>query len=355
MSLGLHLSKQTTIFDEKKHKSILDSIRKNSERFNLSAIALFILGPLNKNKIAMDYQTIKKYCEDNSIVIWPHATYIAAGVWSITRENRHINKSLMWIRHVKDHLVIGKQLGAKGVIFHLPKQELKSIIETMEILSDCKVINSVRRNEGILPKISLETPASKPGTDLTYDTPEKLNTLVKTLSENKKITLEWDIVIDSAHQYAYGINFATDWTKWESELSDETRSRIALIHLNGADGKNFGTGKDGHRIPLSREDSIWGNLISDEFRDYLNRTTDKELSTKNLYNELSDSEKTIIKNSSLNNIVQWCKKNNVTMICEVDVKNYKEAKFALDVINGLLGKTGGSSLVKSLLNDLVIS
>jgi endonuclease IV len=354
MSIGLFISKNSHIL-ENKHKSYIDAIKIETELLHISAFSLFLVGPLNKNKISMDYIGIKEYCNKNNIEIWPHASYISAGIWSITKENRHTNKSLMWMRHLRDQLIAGKQLGAKGISFHLPRHPIETVIEVMEILSDCKVINSIRNNEGTLPLFLFEMPASKPNDTLTYETSEKLNALVKALLKNKKITLSWGLNPDTCHEFAGGVNFGIEWDKWESNLSNETRNRIKLIHLNGAKGINFGTGKDGHIIPMSPTDAIWGNLVSDEYRDFLNRTDIADINKINLYEKLTADELKIIKNSSLNSIVQWCKIHNIAMIMEINDKQYKNTKFAMDVINGLLSKKGGFELqLDNLLHILKI-
>jgi endonuclease IV len=337
MSIGLHVGKNSKLF-ENKHKTMMSAIKTEVETFNLSAISMFQIGPLNKNKNSMDHQGIKAYCLEKNVAIYPHGSYIAAGIWQVNKANRHENKPKMFIRLIKDQLVQGKQVGAKGVVFHVPRHPINTIVETMTILSDCKVINSVRRNEGDLPMFTLEMPSSRADDLLTYETPQKLNALCAALADDPKITLPWDICIDTCHMWAGGIDFSKDlsWNDWESELSELSRSKLSLIHLNGAQGKNFGTGKDGHVIPCSRDDSIWGKLISDEFRDFIERSTMAEINSMNLATKLSESEMERIKSSSFFAIIQFAKKQQIGMIMEINAKDYKNAKFALDLVNLLL-------------------
>lgn len=359
MSVGIHISKNSHALEKTKHTSYMIAIKTEVELLHMSAFALFMLGPLNKSKISMDYTSIKQFCIENNIEIWPHASYISSGVWNVNFKNRHENKSLMYLRDIKDHLVIGKQLGVKGVVFHLPRHPIATVLETMEILSDCKVINSIRKNEGVLPAFTVEMPASRPNDELTYETSQKLNALVKAINADKQINLPWNICIDSCHEYAGGVNFATDWDKWEADLTNETRDKIKLIHFNGASGKNFGTGKDGHIIPLSKDDAIWSHLISDEFRDYIERSSIDDVNKVNLYDKLSHDELTILKNSQFNSIIQWCKKHNIAMIMEINRGKYQDIKLAMDIINSILGKKGGSLAIQKnetqiddLINDL---
>lgn len=358
MSIGIHISKNSHILDGK-HKSYMIGVKTEVELLDMSAFSLFIMGPRDKKKISMDYQNINKYCKENVIEIWPHASYISTGVWNVNTKNRHENKSLMYLRDIKDHLVIGKQLSAKGIVFHLPRHPIETVLDTMEILSDCKVINSVRRNKGTLPKFTIEMPASKPNDELTYETAAKLNVLVDALAANAKITLPWNLCVDSCHEYAGGVNFGTDWSQWEKALSDETRARLQLIHLNGANANNFGTGKDGHIIPLSKQDAIWGTLISDEYRDYLVRTPMDDINKTNLYDKLTIDEKNVIINSEFNMLIQYAKRHNIAMIMEVNRGDYKDVKLAMDVINGLLSRSKESRLetmanMTKLMNNVQI-
>lgn len=340
--IGIHVSKNIVrthnTNDPKKYKTMRDAVIKEKELLNMSACAFFTHGPMNKKRNHMDYQGIKKYCEENNIAIHTHGSYISVGIWNVNQKNRHENKSLMFIRHIKDLLVDGKQLKAKGVVLHVPRHPIETIVESMEIMSNCKVINSIRRNEGVLPKLTLETPASRPDDILTYETPEKLNTLMEALESNAAITIGWDLCLDTCHLWAGGIDFsnANMWNEYQSKMSVLSKEKLKLIHLNGAQAKNFRTGKDGHIVPLSKDDAIWGKYVSPEIRDYLDRTSIQEIASQNLFQKLSESEIENLKNSSLYDIIQYAKKNNISLIMEIKKDDFTNTKFAMDVINGFL-------------------
>jgi endonuclease IV len=337
---GVHIGRKSVNLEtHTKHKNLHEAIKYESELLNLTSIAFFTFGPMNMKRNAVSYQEIKKYCDEKNISIYIHTSYLSIGVWSVNQKTRNLNKSLLYIRHIKDQLLSGKQCGANGIVLHLPNKSPEVVVETLEVLSDCKVLNSIRKNPGVLPKIVLEMPASKPD-EFTYETPDKLNNLCRLIQQNKKITIEWSLCIDTCHQWSGGVDYSRSdgWDNWIAELDDYTRDKIELIHLNGALSKNFGTGKDLHVIPFAIEDALWYRNISDEMRDYLLRTNIYEFKNINFYDKLSKQELADIKNSSIYSLIKFAKKNNISMISEIDLSIFKEAKFAIDVINGLLNE-----------------
>jgi len=346
MSQGVFISKESNNIANKKYKTILDDIKYEVEHFKLSAICLFLHVPRSRTKIKIDYEEVKTYCQKNNVEIWPHGTYILPGLWSITYDNKDTEKSIGWLDHLYDQLEAGYKIGAKGISVHLPRKTLSTVVESMEIISSYNKIKELqklaKKDNADMPLLLIEMTASSPSPTLTYETPDKLNKLVNALTSNKKITVDWGINLDTCHNYASGVSFSeiNSWTKWVDKLSKDTHDKLRLIHLNGAKGTNFGTGKDSHQIPLSPTDNIWGHLVSERFRNYLDKISVKEIEKINLYEKLTPSEKTIIRNSSLNELVQWCKNKQpaAAMIMEINIKDYKNTKFAIDVINSLLSK-----------------
>lgn len=337
MSLGIHVSRNSKNFDTKS-KTMLEAVKIDTQMLNLSAIALFQIGPLNQLKNSMNTAGIKNYCLENNIKVYPHSSYIAGGIWNVTEKNRNENKSKMYLRLIRDQLVLGAQIGAKSVIFHLTRQPIATIIETMIVLSNCREINTLRAAGKVIPAFMFEVTASRSDPLLTYETPPKLNALIAALDAEPRITLPWNFCLDTCHMFAAGVTFAesNSWNTYEAQLTKLTRSKIQLFHLNGAQGKNFGTGKDGHQIPMSREDSIWGHLISDNFDAYFESYTVTQINKGDLALKLTDVELAYITSSSLYSIVQFVKKQNIAMIMEINIQHYKSAKLACDIINHLL-------------------
>jgi endonuclease IV len=331
MPIGIHVAKKSHL-GEKSYKNIRDAIEGESKSFGLTAVQIFTHGPRTKNKNQMNYADIRGYCDEHKIEIYVHASYLSISIWGANHTNKKDNKSIGHIQHIYDMLESSKDLAARGLVLHLPKRSVSSIVETMEVLSEDGRFHTLQKKYGKLP-IVLEMPASKPDNN-TYETPEKLNRLVDALSSNKKINIDWELCIDTAHQYSCAVNFGVDWRGWVSSLSKTALDKISLIHLNGADAKNYGSGKDIHIIATSRGDAIWGNIISRDMREFINRDT-ADIIKYNLFDHLSHEELAEIKNSTLFDIIKFAKSRGVTVICEIGRGTAIEAKLSVDILNGL--------------------
>lgn len=335
MSVGLHVSRTSKIFNKKDH-SYLEAIKTECEMFGLTAFAIFQIGPQNSHKNTMDIKAIKQYCIEHNISVYPHAAYVSTGIWNIRDAAHTKERERFYIKLIKDHLVEGEKIGAKGMVVHVPRHPIKTIVETMAILSNTPVINKVRSKT--LPLMLLENPASRADPLLTYETPSKLNALVKALDADPRITLPWGLCIDTCHLWAGGVSLKEDqsWYNYESALTTITRNKIQLFHLNGSHGENFSTGKDRHNIPFCRSDALFGHLLTDNFQSWLEGLSRDEANVANLALQLSRSELGRIKSSSFFAIVQFCKKKDIGMILEINVEYYNSAKFAIDLIHVLL-------------------
>jgi endonuclease IV len=325
--LGLHISKNMTIGD-KKYKTTEGVVKAEILSLGLSAFSLFILGPQSYNAVSMDHESIRKYCSKNNVDVWPHGSYLTAGIWNVTRDNLDTGKSQAALKSIIDHIDIADKLGSKGVVVHLPRHNMETIVNTMHILSE-NIKNDDRT------AFTIEMPASRPDEKLTYETSDKINLFVKTLMADSEITINWNLCVDTCHLWAGGVNMKKFIT-WKNTLSRDTRDKIKLIHLNGAEAKNYGTGKDGHRIPLSRSDAIWGPLISDESRESIEALSVSEQRNKNLCIMLSYSDRERIQKSSLASIVKFAKMRKIAMIMEIKVEDFCNTKIDIDVLNWLL-------------------
>lgn len=330
--IGVHIGKESRIIKKDSnlkriHDTVLDAIKYESKLLRLTAVSLFTSGPQNSRRNKIQYTPMKQFCDDNNISRIPHSSFVTSVIWHITRANQKDEKSKYAIRLLSDQLQDCTKIGGLGTVVHIPRQEISTVVEALEVISNYKRANWA--------EVILELPASKPDDLLTYETADKLNKIVAAIMKSKT-TLKWCLCIDSAHQYAGAVNFKTDWDSWLSELTPETKSKIKVIHFNGALGENYGNGKDLHIIPLSKDDALFGDLVSESIRDFLGRHTDLELTKMDLFTKLEPHEIATIKNSSFFRILQFCKSNNVTAIFEINRGTFADTKFLMDCCHGLL-------------------
>lgn len=337
MSVGIHVSKKGRAGTK---SGMLNAIKEDLEVLNFNAFQCFTHGPRTRNKSMMDYRIINQYTAKNNLYSVVHGSYLSIAIWKVNHQNCHDKVSKIYINHIQDMLKATYQIGAKGLIIHLPKNIPEAIVETMEVLSNCAEIKQLEAaNE--CPTLILEMPASKPD-DKTYETPEKLGKLCMMLHHNQKITIDWGICIDTAHQWCGAVSYKEQfsWVTWVDALPPVARERIKVIHLNGSKCSNFGTGRDLHIVPFSKNDGIWGSLISLEMRKFMERV-DKNILGINFYDKLSSAERDVIISSGVYEIIYFAKKNKIPIIFEVTDKKtisseFIEVKFCADVVVGLM-------------------
>lgn len=332
MSLGIHISKKSQIIDAS-YKSIDIAIERETKLLNLNAAQIYTHGPRAMRKNNMDYAKIKNLCTNNGIDISTHASYVSSGMWKINNDNADTDESRLQFGHIADMLSSAKQIGASGVVIHLPKRSAESITETLSLLANSPEIEELKD----YPQIVLEMPASRPD-DKTYETPEKLNHLCA-LIKKAKTGLNWGLCIDTSHQWSCGIkmNESIDWYEWLNDLDEYVRNKISIIHLNGNSATNFGRGKDIHEIIMSPSDGIWSDLISEEMKHFItSKGPDLIKEGGNFFDQLSRSELRKIKDSSLASVVRFAKKHDITIILEINRGAFIHTKFAIDVLAGLL-------------------
>lgn len=341
--IGIHISKKSKPFNEieLEYKNMEDAIEIEADILNSNTTQIFTHGPRNRKQNHINFEKVKQINAIKNIYI--HSSYISSGIWSGS------NGSII---HIKDQLNAGYKLNSAGLILHVPKKEPRAIAETMRFLS--KEITAGDGGIYSVP-IILEPPAMKRDEKTTYETPEKMNKLCEVLENDAEITCDWGFCIDTAHLWSGAVDLSKNnaWNSWIAGLSESTSRRIKLLHLNGASKTTFGTGADKHIIPLSKEDDIWGGLISDnlrvliasKYKDYLTKASkpSKKLE-QNVYVWrdidlsvlLSEEEINNIKESSLYSILNFAKKNKINIICEMNRGSFQDLKLFMDFANNVL-------------------
>lgn len=296
---GLHCSKKSKVGVE--HKTILDSIKHAQLDLKINAVQIFTHGPANAKRTSMNYKEIREYCKENNIKLYVHGSYLSVGLWNIEKHARII-------KHIIDMLICCIKLNSRGLVIHLPKKNVGVIVACFALLEK-SILEHKYAEHLVKCRILLEAPAMGPS-DETYETSQKLNKLVKALA---KSTLKWGLCIDTAHMWSGGVDFgpAETWNKWLDELTDESRQKIKLFHLNGALEKNFGRGKDGHIIPLCKDDAIW--------KDYHPQGQKKNIIDSGFYS-----------------IVRFASENNIPIISEINIGDYGDVKLLMNTIIGIL-------------------
>ncbi len=331
MKFGIHVSKKS--IDGHAYKDILDAIKTESHELSLSAVQIFTNVPQTGAPAKVPHADVKDYCEKKDIALYVHGPYVSVAIWRLGVGDQEKEAATALRNKLQGFIVLAENVGAKGLVIHLPKKSIEVIVGTL--------VQLAKHDEflGRVPLI-LEMPASRPD-EFTYETAEKLNALTKAIKEGLKNAKEfnWGICVDTAHQWSCGVkmNEQKEVDQWIDDLSEFTKQKIKLLHLNGASGTNFGTGKDVHMIPFSSSDAIWGGLITEAMRKFMAENEEEmAYDTKNLYRHLHKKECKVIKNSSIQSIINWAKKYDYDIVCEINITMRLDSKFAIDVINSLI-------------------
>ena len=163
-----------------------------------------------------------------------------------------------------------------------------------------------------------EQPAKKPDGDQTYETSEKINNLTNLINTKFPKYTNWYWCIDTCHLWSAGIemNKKKIVDNWLNDI--KYIKKIGLFHLNGGSNDIFNTGKDKHIVPFSSDDNIWGEI-------FVKNTVEKKYDSNNdTYIERIISERKFdyekYKESSMFSIHNFCKKNNIDSILEINLR-----------------------------------
>lgn len=296
--LGVHVAKISKTLDppNKNRKTMYEAIQVECEVLGLEGCQIFTHGPRGHKRNLMDYKKIKKLSEKYYLSV--HSSYPTVAIWKVTRKNKNESMSCRTLAHVKDQLLACKAIGGDGLVIHISRRSVDHILETM------KVLEPMLKNIGI--PIWLEMISSKAHPELTYETPEKLNRLVRTLKEIDPKT--WGLCVDTAHVYGSGVDVSTkkQQDNWFGKLTKEATKKIKLFHLNGTESA-LNSGTDKHAIGFCSTDNIYKKFRKEPKKSGLysvirfcldktipvileiNRGTEKE--TIDLINIIADMEK----------------------------------------------------------------
>jgi endonuclease IV len=234
-SIGIHVFKK---------KNMLNNIKHIRETLNVNAIQIFTHGPRNLKPVIMDYVKIKNECKD--INIYVHSAYMI-NPWKNTIQS---------MNDTVEEFKSSYKLGSKGVVLHIPKITPENVVKPIPHL-----INALKKLKILKgQKIILEMKAVKSDPLTSYETPEKINRLVKLLENESISPTDVGICIDTAHIYASNATIFT----YEQVITYcnkiEKPEWITLLHLNGNEYDVKKRSGDKHAIPFDKLDKIWGGI-----------------------------------------------------------------------------------------------
>jgi hypothetical protein len=213
--IGVHVKKGSFASYE---DAILDACGK----YNTQVVQLFVTNPRSNQAIKINHDRLAQLISGRDLHVYIHASYVCR-VWGAYDTNGTSRESL------HRDLRVCHQIGARGVILHLPAKVSKIP----------PVIQKLQPHE----KLLFEPVATKIADN--YGRPAILT------------QLPYKICVDTAHLWSMGVNVRHRPTMvaWLTDMQD----RISLIHLNGS-YELIGAGTDKHAVPFSKNDRIWGSL-----------------------------------------------------------------------------------------------
>lgn len=289
--LGIHVAKVSKVLESKtSRKTLGDAIDDDCANLNLGLCQIFTHGPLNRK--ANDIEGVVK----SSAKIIIHSSYPTVSIWDVNSSNSNTPKSIKSIMHIVDQLNTGDKIKALGLVVHLPRKNISTIIEALKVLYP--YVKTFKT------PIWLEMISSKAHPELTYETPEKINALVDAVHSH--YAGKWGLCIDTAHVYGSGCDISSKelQKQWFKQLSPDALQQIKLFHLNGTES-NLGSGSDKHSILF--------------------------ISTDKLYGDFSKNRN----NSGVYSIVKFCKKNKVPIILEINRGSESDADASIKYIYGV--------------------
>lgn len=216
----------------------------------MTCCQIFVMGPRNVNQGGLSPEErigIANLVKETGLKIFVHGNYFdcICGV----------KKQWAWSL-VRKELEICDEIGAAGLVIHLPKVAAKEIAATIpEMLQG-----------GTKTRLYLEIESYKPTETTTYELPRKIAVLMQELFALERSHLHLNvkrdigICLDTAHAWAAGVDIAEyeDAKKWLREMTEAAGGCNVIMHLNDQINAK-GSGKDQH-APLAYG-TIWGAYL----------------------------------------------------------------------------------------------
>ncbi len=288
--LGVHSKLKSDVLDNKRAaKSLSQAIQRDIDELGLNACQIFTYGPRVLKENNVDYDEVKKVCEDIDLSV--HSAYATTGIWQVRASNYKTAQSKKQLSSFEKQFRTCKKAGAWGFVLHINKISPEHAAETIQIL---RPIAIKHKTTLLIEMVSSCADAT------TYETPAKLNKLVDLLGVDNY----YGLTVDTAHLWGAGVDvreYAT-MAAWFRDL--KYPEQIKQFHLNGSSVK-LGSGKDVHEAAFSPDDVIWRN-----------------------YHKRPEQ-------SGVKAVIDFAKKYRIPVICEINRGAEKDIRASLEIIKNL--------------------
>jgi deoxyribonuclease-4 len=298
--LGVHVAKQSLVLSETKvRKTYAEAIELDADHYGLGAVQIFTHGPRNQRHNNYSPAGIKRATAHLDLTV--HGAYPIVNIWKLTRENLTTAEGKGYLKYVQSEIKACVAIEAWGLVLHVTKQEPAHVAFVMSQLQplaeQAKVV------------IVLEMVAAK-GCAVTYETPEKINTVTALINEAAKPpavkgAMWWGWCIDTAHLWGAGVDVSTYEAVKDWLAGLKYPRKLIMFHLNGSESAR-GSGKDKHAACFSSIDKIWRG-VEPAF-------------------------------SGVRAVVEHATKYHLTTICEIKRDSRPEVEKSIGLIRGLIPK-----------------
>lgn len=243
--VGNHVEKNGLKMD----KAILRDMKlAENNGVTMKCCQIFVMGPRNPNQENLSAEEkigIKNIIAETGLKLFVHGNYCDCICGT--------KKQWAWTL-IRRELEICDEIGASGLIIHLPKQPAEEIAEAVS-----HIVGTAKT------RIYLEIESYKP-TANTYELPGKISHLMneirKVCKTNKLFDFDRNIglCLDTAHAWAANVDIAgyEEMKLWLKEMSGANKS--VIMHLNDQIFP-LGAGRDQH-APLAYG-TIWGKFLGE--------------------------------------------------------------------------------------------
>lgn len=227
IKVGVQIGKGTGLLEK--------NVAKTCAKWRFNACQIFLYSPMQVKKMLYDEAALRDVTRN--IRVYVHSSYLISP-WGAKPYNMALSRA---------QLQAAENIGAVGVVFHLPKSKPKDVVPRFQAL----LAKKPRR-----VRIILEPRAMQPS-EGSYESPEKINALIDAIKSAGTATRDINICIDTAHAFCGQQQFRT-YSEARMWLRRFKYPRcIKLFHLNGSQSTGFA---DRHAIAMSKKDKIWHGI-----------------------------------------------------------------------------------------------